>query len=248
MDIRNITKAMRERKDTSPTLIAWADQLDAAAAANARDAMRWQAVAARFDNAKTHASEHILYGLDLPIIEAERSFADIIDDTLAPVGRPVDATSVEPLLWTSTGILESINHKRQPMSVTCATTKRDHFTVPLFAHAPPAVSGDMVLVARKDAEAVARFAFNNAGRGLRAPVASAGERILDTLRSPPASVPDGLIDRIKAAEQRIHDNHAPRRIPADPTDVDLVLAEVRMFLETGERPFWITPTTPEPRT
>lgn len=39
----------------------------------------------------------------------------------------------------------------------------------------------MVLVSRKDAEAVARFAFNNAGKGLRAPVAEAGERILGAL-------------------------------------------------------------------
>lgn len=50
--------------------------------------------------------------------------------------------------------------------------------------------------------------------------------------------PAGLIDRVKAAEQRIRDNHAPRRIPADPTDVDLVLAEVRLFLEGAEPPFW----------
>ena len=56
--------------------------------------------------------------------------------------------------------------------------------------------------------------------------------------------PEGLIDRIKSAEQRIHDNHAPRRIPADPTDVDLVLAEVRLLLEGKPAPFWLKPTTP----
>lgn len=54
-----------------------------------------------------------------------------------------------------------------------------------------------------------------------------------------ATTPDGLIDRIKAAEQRIDDGHAPRRIPADPTDVDLVLAEVRLFLEGKAPPFWV---------
>lgn len=40
---------------------------------------------------------------------------------------------------------------------------------------------DMILIPRKDAEAVARFAFNNAGRGLRAPVATAAGRILDAI-------------------------------------------------------------------
>jgi hypothetical protein len=53
-----------------------------------------------------------------------------------------------------------------------------------------------------------------------------------------------LIDRIKAAEQRIQDGHAPRRIPADPTDVDLVLAEVRYLLEGKQPPFWIAATPP----
>ena len=56
--------------------------------------------------------------------------------------------------------------------------------------------------------------------------------------------PEGLIDRIKSAEQRIHDNHAPRRIPADPTDVDLVLAEARLFLEGKPAPFWLKPACP----
>lgn len=53
------------------------------------------------------------------------------------------------------------------------------------------------------------------------------------------SWPSGLLDRVKAAERRIRDNHAPRRIPADPTDVDLVLAEVRMYLEGTAPPFWL---------
>jgi hypothetical protein len=60
----------------------------------------------------------------------------------------------------------------------------------------------------------------------------------------PVAWPDGLIDRIKAAEQRIEDGHAPRRIPADPTDVDLVLAEVRYLLEGKQPPFWIDTTPP----
>lgn len=55
----------------------------------------------------------------------------------------------------------------------------------------------------------------------------------------PVAWPAGLIERIKAAEQRIQDGHAPRRIPADPTDVDLVLAEVRCLLEGKQPPLWI---------
>jgi len=63
----------------------------------------------------------------------------------------------------------------------------------------------------------------------------------------PVAWPAGLIDRIKAAEQRIQDGHAPRRIPADPTDVDLVLAEVRYLLEGKQPPFWIKTTPPAQR-
>ena len=59
--------------------------------------------------------------------------------------------------------------------------------------------------------------------------------------------PAGLIDRIKAAEQRIQDGHAPRRIPADPTDVDLVLAEVRHLLEGKRPPFWVDKCRPQAR-
>jgi hypothetical protein len=60
----------------------------------------------------------------------------------------------------------------------------------------------------------------------------------------PVAWPAGLIDRIKAAEQRIQDGHSPRRIPADPTDVDLVLAEVGYLLEGKQPPFWIAATPP----
>ena len=65
------------------------------------------------------------------------------------------------------------------------------------------------------------------------------EDFVRTLRAAWRPVPDGLIDRIKAAEQRIQNNHAPRRIPADSTDVDLVLAEVRLWLEGKPAPFWL---------
>lgn len=52
--------------------------------------------------------------------------------------------------------------------------------------------------------------------------------------------PAGLIDRVKAAEQRIKDHHAPMQIPANPHgDVDLVLAEVRLYLQGEAPPFWI---------
>ena len=52
-------------------------------------------------------------------------------------------------------------------------------------------------------------------------------------------VPEGMLSRIEAAIDRIQNNHAPRRIPADPTDVDLVLAEVRAFLTGNPAPFWV---------
>lgn len=51
--------------------------------------------------------------------------------------------------------------------------------------------------------------------------------------------PVGLLDRVKAAAKRIENNECPRRIPADPTDVDLVLAEVQAYLEGREPPFWL---------
>ena len=60
------------------------------------------------------------------------------------------------------------------------------------------------------------------------------------IAAPAPHWPVGLLDRVKAAEQRIQDNHAPRRIPADPHgDVDLVLAEVRYLIEGRWPPFWI---------
>jgi hypothetical protein len=74
------------------------------------------------------------------------------------------------------------------------------------------------------------------------------ERIAEMKKQPaqqePVAWPAGLIERIKAAEQRIQDGHAPRRIPADPTDVDLVLAEVRYLLESKQPPFWVSTSPP----
>jgi len=68
--------------------------------------------------------------------------------------------------------------------------------------------------------------------------------VREALASPSAprvGVPEGLLDRVRSAEQRIADGHSIRRVPADPSDPDLVLAEVRMFLEGNAEPFWITP-------
>lgn len=60
----------------------------------------------------------------------------------------------------------------------------------------------------------------------------------------PSGWPLGLLDRIKAAEQRVQDNRAPRSIPADPhSDVDLVLAEIRYLIEDRWPPFWIKDAT-----
>lgn len=69
--------------------------------------------------------------------------------------------------------------------------------------------------------------------------------VVDALSAAPQPVaveprwPDGLLERVKAAEQRIADNQAPRRIPADVNDVDLVLAEVRYLIEGRWPPFWL---------
>lgn len=56
--------------------------------------------------------------------------------------------------------------------------------------------------------------------------------------------PAGLLNRIDSAMKRIEDGHCPRRIPADPTDVDLVLAECRAVFTGKWPPFWIKPDAP----
>lgn len=58
------------------------------------------------------------------------------------------------------------------------------------------------------------------------------------------SVPEGMIERIHAAMDRIHAGHAPRRIPADPTDIDLVLAEVLAWAQGLKPPFWLEESKP----
>lgn len=66
--------------------------------------------------------------------------------------------------------------------------------------------------------------------------------------APPAApqVPEGMAERIEAALQRIVDGHCIRRIPADPTEPDLVLAEVLAFIQGKPAPAWIrTPPAPE---
>lgn len=52
--------------------------------------------------------------------------------------------------------------------------------------------------------------------------------------------PAGLLDRIDAAIQRIENNRAPRSIPANVSDVDLVLSEVRSYIKGYEAPFWLS--------
>ena len=51
--------------------------------------------------------------------------------------------------------------------------------------------------------------------------------------------PTGILDRIAAAMKRIDDGDCPHRIPADPTDVDLVLAELRDYITGKKPPFWL---------
>lgn len=59
------------------------------------------------------------------------------------------------------------------------------------------------------------------------------------------SVPAGILEHIEAALKRIENGHGLRRIPADPTDVDLVLAECRAFFEGAWPPFWLEKKTGE---
>ena len=63
--------------------------------------------------------------------------------------------------------------------------------------------------------------------------------LLRELAAEPSPWPEGLRDRIESAIERINNGHAPRRIPADPTDVDLVLAEVRNLVDGKDPPFWL---------
>ncbi|MDX4957866.1 hypothetical protein [Delftia acidovorans] len=65
-------------------------------------------------------------------------------------------------------------------------------------------------------------------------------RCLAQIVEPDHTWPAGLLDRVKSALERIENNHCIRRIPADPTDPDLVLAEVRYLLEGKTPPFWVS--------
>ena len=78
------------------------------------------------------------------------------------------------------------------------------------------------------------------------------DHAVSRLRSqPPAEAqavewPEGLLDRVKEAERRMEAGHAPRRIPANASDVDLLLAEIRALLEGHNPPFWLKPLTLAP--
>ena len=63
---------------------------------------------------------------------------------------------------------------------------------------------------------------------------------LAQIEEPANTWPAGLLERVKSALERIENNHCTRRIPADPTDPDLVLAEVRYLLEGKTPPFWVS--------
>lgn len=65
---------------------------------------------------------------------------------------------------------------------------------------------------------------------------------VDTSAAPKAAKADpapGIVARLEAALRRIEDGHSIRRIPADPTDPDLVLAECKAFFEGCPPPFWV---------
>ena len=65
----------------------------------------------------------------------------------------------------------------------------------------------------------------------------------------PAVVPDGLLEHLREALRRVENGHSPRRIPANPGDVDLALSEAIAWLEGRPAPFWVkpaaAPSTPE---
>jgi hypothetical protein len=67
-------------------------------------------------------------------------------------------------------------------------------------------------------------------------------RLASALAEPAGPV--GIVDRIASALKRIEDGYCIRRIPADPTDPDLVLAECKALLEGRWPPFWIKSATP----
>ena len=49
-------------------------------------------------------------------------------------------------------------------------------------------------------------------------------------------VPRELVERIDVALQRHRDRHAPMRVPVDPTDSDVVQAELRAMLAAAPSP------------
>ncbi len=61
-----------------------------------------------------------------------------------------------------------------------------------------------------------------------------------------AAAPVGIIDRLEAALKRIENGHSIRRIPADPTDPDLVLAECKAYFQGRPAPFWVPKDATQP--
>ena len=57
--------------------------------------------------------------------------------------------------------------------------------------------------------------------------------------APAGAAPEGMLARLEEAARRIDNGHAPRRIPADPSDLDLVIAEVIAWLKGEPAPFWV---------
>jgi len=73
---------------------------------------------------------------------------------------------------------------------------------------------------------------------LAAPQNTPGDVAVPPVEAPAFSaVPAALLDRIESALQRHLDKHAPKRIPADVNDSDLVLHDLRQWRK-GEKPGW----------
>jgi hypothetical protein len=112
---------------------------------------------------------------------------------------------------------------------------------PAAAVPPGYVPVSALIEAREEVESWAAYAspYFQDKHDLAGVLAKIDGQIAAATQAPPAAaVPEGMVERIEAALKRIEDGHCIRRIPADPTDPDLVLAEVLAFLQGGPAPFW----------
>lgn len=84
---------------------------------------------------------------------------------------------------------------------------------------------------------------SNLGEVITAAGLHAEEIVREILTAAAAAVApaEGLRGRVDAAITRIANGHGAMRVPADPTDPDLVLAEVLSLIDHRPIPFWVAP-------